>query len=461
MLNITNLCFPSQLKTSGSLFTLCKGSDLVDQDQLPYSMPLDSLSTTFSVFLNEQNILDYTEPFDITPIQIKINFDLECIDLQGNIIDCTHIVLEVELTKIECEPKVELMLDEEVQYDSQRKEYYIGDLTIASTAELEYPAPVAVKGKLSATLDNTPVDQLILIKKDDTIVGEISTGALRHDDVVTYSLFLKMGEMKNPIIERSKFHVLFSGIYHIGSSIDNKHLNIIEDTLDVLQDSQGTELVVTMDTPNGRQVDNNAEVVRPEYGFFALSNTLNQVNIYLGNLAKDTSYRLAGLRILNLGLATDIAPGITVHDATGRVVDVNASRIFKVECKYPEINNAEGVFVPNGDEPPIELQLLFSPLDIANVSGTRDFHFTLEAKITFEYYENRFGMCDFAQLERKTFTMTIVQPLFLQPNPQWLCVDYGSSAIVCLYKNEIIDLRARKGYHVKRYQRRTFAIRQF
>lgn len=443
-LNIVNLVVPEAMKYSGPLFTLCKGTSLVDQSQLPYDVILDSLSTTFSVFLNEQNILDYKEPFDLTPTVAVISFGLVCSDSQDNVIDSTQVVLEIELTKIECEPKIELLLDEEVQYDSQRDEYYIGDLTIESTAKFDYPAPVTVRGMLSASLDNAPASQFIVIKARDAIMNEIATGALRRNDVMTYSIFLKMGDMKNPMTERSHFNIQFSGTYRVGSSIDNKHLNILEDSFDILQDPQGTELVVTMDLPNGCRVENHGEIVRTEYGFFALSNTLNQINIYLGNLAKDTSHRQAGLRILNLGIATNIASGVTIRDADGRIVDVNAGRIFKVECKHLGINNAEGVFIPNGGEPPIELQLLFSPLDIANVGGTRDFHFTMEAKITFDYFENRFGVHDYTQLERKTFTMTIVQPLFIQPNPQWLCVDYGSSAIVCLYKNDIIDLRARK-----------------
>lgn len=443
-INIVNLNIPKALKYRGSLFTLCKGSSLVDQNHLPYDMTLDSLSTTFSVFLNEQNILDYTEPFDVTPTVAVISFELVCYDFQDNIIDSTQVTLKIELTKIECEPEIELMLDEEVQYDSQCNEYYIGDLTIKSTAELEYAAPVTVRGVLSATFDNAPASQLIVMKTEDTIVKEIATRALSHNDAVTYSLFLKMSEMKNPRTERLHFNIQFSGIYQIGSSIDIKHLNVFDESFDILQDPQGTELVVTMDSPDGHRVENNGEIVRPEYSFFALSNTLNQINIYLGNLAKDTSYRQAGLRIQNFGLATSIASGVTIYDADGRIVDVNACRIFKADCKHMGINNAEGVFITNGGEPPIEIQLLFSPLDIANVKGTRDFHFTMEAKITFEYFENRFGIQDFTQLKRETFTMTIVQPLFLQPNPQWLCVDYGSSAIVCLYKNAIIDLRARK-----------------
>lgn len=443
-LDIVNLVVPAPLKYKGSLLTVCKGSCLVDQDRLPYEMTLDSLSTTFSVFLNAQSILDYTEPFDLTPTVAEISFDLVCCDLQNIIIDSTHVVLEIELTKIECEPKIELMLDEEVQYDSQCDEYYIGDLIIESTAELEYAAPVTIKGMVSATLDKVSANQFLVIKKEDTIVNDITTGALSRNEVIIYSLFVKMGEMKNPMSDRSQFNIRFSGIYHIGSSIDNKHLNVCEESVDILQDPQGTELVVTMDLSDGLRVKNNDEIVRPEYSFFALSNTLNQINIYLGNLAKDTSHRQAGLRILNLGLATEITSGVTVYDASGRAVDVSTSSIFKVDCQHQDINNAEGVFIANGNEPPIELQLLFSPLEIAKVGGTRDFHFTMEAKITFEYYENRFGIHDFTQIERKTFTMTIVQPLFLQPNPQWLCVDYGSSAIVCLYKNEIIDLYARK-----------------
>lgn len=443
-LNIENLKVPQALKFNGPLFTLCKGSNLVDQNELPTDITLDTLSTAFSVFLNEQNIIDYTKPFDINATIVEISFDLVCSDENGAVIDLTKVTLKIELTKIECEPEIELTLDDEVQYDSRRDECYIGDLTIRSTADLIYPAPVTVKGKLSAIFANTPVNHLLIIKEGDKTVNEISTGALSRGDEVTYTLFLKMGEMKNPMTEREHFNIQFSGIYNIGSSIDNKHLNVLEEALDILQDSQGTELVVKMDSPNGARVENNGEVMRPEYGFFAMSNTLNQISIYLGNLAKDTSHRHAGLKILNLGLAADITPNVTVFDADGRIVDLNASQIFKLECRYSDINNAKGVFIPNGSENPIELQLLFSPLGISNVKNADNYHFTMEAKITFEYYEDRFGSKDISNLERKTFTMTIVQPLFLLPNPQWLCVDYGSSAIVSLYKNEIIDLRSRK-----------------
>lgn len=443
-LNIEKLKVPKALKFSGPLFTLCKGSNLVDQNELPTDFTLDTLSTAFSVFLNEQNILDYTEPFDLNTTIVEISFDLVCSDKEDAVIDLTKVVLKIELTKIECEPEIELTLDEEVQYDSHRDEYYIGDLTIKSTANLKYPAPVTVRGKLSATFANAPANHLIIIKDGDNTVKEISTGALSRGDEVTYALFLKMDEMKNPMTEREHFNIQFSGIYNIGSSIDNKHLNVLEETLDILQDSQGTELVVKMDSPDGSRVDNNGEVLRPEYGFFAMSNTLNQISIYLGNLAKDTSHRHAGLKILNLGLAADITPNVTLYDAEGRIVDINTSQIFKVECRYSDINNAKGVFIPNGSENPIELQLLFSPVGIANVRNADKYHFTMEARITFEYFEDRFGSQDFEQLERKTFTMTILQPLFLLPNPQWLCVDYGSSAIVSLYKNEIIDLRSKK-----------------
>ena len=74
-LDIVNLVVPAPLKYKGSLLTVCKGSCLVDQDRLPYEMTLDSLSTTFSVFLNAQSILDYTEPFDLTPTVAEISLN--------------------------------------------------------------------------------------------------------------------------------------------------------------------------------------------------------------------------------------------------------------------------------------------------------------------------------------------------------------------------------------------------
>lgn len=446
MLDIKNLSIPEKLEYQGSLLTLVQGQNHIKCDGLPYKMKLTELSTTFNVFFNEQNLLDYKEPFDINPIIVPISFDLVCTDADGAVIDKTHVTYDIELTKIECEPKIDLIIEEEIQYDSQRDEYYIGDLIVESTANLHYAAPITVVGKLYAALDNISSDQLIVVKKDNEVVDEIIVENLSRNNSVMYSLYIKMSEMKNPLVERLRLDVQFKGIYRIGSSIDNKHLNIIQESIDILQDPQSTELVVTMDLPNGHRVFNNDLVQRPEYSFFALSNTLNQIDIYLSNPATDTSRRNAGLKILNLGIEIekDIAPGVVIHGADGRIIDLNVSPIFKIECKQPDIKNANGALIPNGGKTPIALQLLFSPAEIAKVTGAQDFHFTMAVKITFDYFEDRFGVQDFTQLERKTFTMTIDQPLFLQPNPQWLCVDYGSSAIVCLYKNEIIDLRAKK-----------------
>lgn len=444
-LNIKNLYYPKDLlDVNGPLFTLCKGSELIEHQELPYHVVLNSLSTTFGVFINEQNIIDYSKSFDLMATVFTISFDLVCSDDSDNTIDETHIDLNIELTKIECEPKLELLLEDEVQYNSQLIEYYIGDLTVESTACLKYPAPVRLRGRIDATLDNVPANNLIIIKENGIVVYDIDTGTLRRGGKITYCIFLDMAKMKNPVTERARLDVSFSGLYNVGSSIDNKHLDIMQESVDILQDEQGTELIVLMDSVDGKRVENNSEVVRPEYRFFALSNTLNEIRMYLGNLAKDTSYRKAGLKILNLGMAPDIEPGVKIYDSDGRLVDINTSEILRIECSRPEIKNAEGVFVPNGDTPPVELLLLFSAINISNVRGACDFHFTMEAKITFQYYENPFGDDDLTKLERKTFTMTLVQPLFLQPNPQWLCVDYGSSAIVCLYKNDIIDLRTRK-----------------
>ena len=450
ILDIKNLIVPEELELEGPLFTLCKGSELVEQHDLPFNVTLDSLSTTFSVFINEQNVIDFSKPFDLKATEFTVSFDLVCNDDSGIMIDETHVDLNMELTMIECEPKLELMLDDEIQYDSKLKDYFIGDFTVESTAKLKYPAPIQVQGKIEAILDDQPANNLIVIKNGEKVVDEISTGELKRGDKIIYSVFLLMDKMKNPVKERVRLDVSFSGYYRVGSSIDNKHLNILQESLDILQDAQGTELVVLMDSVDGERVDNNSEVRRPEYKFFAMSNTLNEITILLGNLAKDTSRRKAGLKILNLGMAPDIASGVMIYDSEGRVIDVPTSDIFRIDCNNPEIKNAEGVFIPNGDTPPIELRLLFSALDISNIKGARDFHFTMEAKITFEYYENRFGDEDLSNLERKTFTMTLVQPLYLQPNPQWLCVDYGSSAIVCLYKNEVINLRVRKDEIMKK-----------
>ncbi len=48
-----------------------------------------------------------------------------------------------------------------------------------------------------------------------------------------------------------------------------------------------------------------------------------------------------------------------------------------------------------------------------------------------------------AENEKKK-TLMLVWHLHILPHSEWLCVDYGSSAIVCKFDKDLIDLKSKK-----------------
>lgn len=451
-IDVEKISVSPDLVTSGPLITVAKDGVTFISDSgqssnsaLPMWVDLDSLTTSFQVFLNEENIIDCAKSHDLEPLKRKVCFLLTAKDEQGERIDSIDVVLDIVLTRVENEPEIELLLDEEIQYDSSVKETYIGDFTVRSSAMLNYAAPVSVKGRLTAFLDEKSADNLLIIKKNGTVCYGIDSKDTKKGDEDKYELFLRMSELCNPTKDRERFQIVFNGYYDVGSSLDHKHLNIVEESLEIHQDAQGTELSVSTD---GRRIFDGSEVRLPAYEFFARSPLTREYNLEISNIAKDTSRRNAGLKVLNLGVSSSLPEGVKIYGEDDAVIDIGESDVFAIIASEKSIKSSEGVIIPNGPDSKIELQLLFSPDRITKVTGTRDYTFETEVKVSFEYYENKYGE-EYSTLDRKSFTATFIVPLFLKPNPQWLCVDYGSSAIVCLYDKEIINLRERKSQIIK------------
>lgn len=455
VLDLVNLTFPKdKLIVNGSLITLAKDGKSINEDDFPFPIIIDSLSTTFTVFINLQNIKDYSEPHDQESKKVPISFTLRAKDGETDeIIDEVSIFITLELSRIETEPLIEYSLYPEVQFDSTKTDNYIGYITIKSPATLKYAAPINVLGKICATLNQKEATNLIQIKKQkgDTLVDvkNIETGFMTKGKECAYDIFLKMSEMKNPRTDHDTLDVKFMGNYLIGkTSIDNKHLNVLTESCDVLQDTQGAELHGSYDNMS---FDNGETLTLDEHRFFSLGSLMKEIPLTFSNLAKDRTTMLAGVKIFNFGISVNLTPGVKLYDKEGKVMDVNSGAVFKLECSKPEIFTEDGVFIPNGvDEKGnnncIGVKVQFSSKDISTVKGANDYHFEVEIRVTFDYYENKHGLREEELLaeEPSKFSSVIRMPLYLMPNSQWLCVDYGTSAIVCLYDKEIIDLRKRK-----------------
>ena len=110
------------------------------------------------------------------------------------------------------------------------------------------------------------------------------------------------------------------------------------------------------------------------------------------------------------------------------------------------LNSNSGLLLKNGKDSITSLDLTFNPAQIAEVVGTdSDCVFVVETVVSFDYYENKKGQ-PFSDSDFKNYSMTIHWNLQLEPYPEWLCVDYGSSAIVCKYDNKVIDLKKQKDF---------------
>lgn len=215
-------------------------------------------------------------------------------------------------------------------------------------------------------------------------------------------------------------------------------------------DSRLTELNVAIDNQPLINNGNKAHYL-PLIEFLPGDEMVSTYQLRLINTGDDESLENAGLQIASFKCSPEIStPGICLVDKEDREV----KELVTLRGEHlDELSQEEGLFIPNGDEAFTTLTMFFDPsdiYDIKDISSNRNergipssFYFNVKVVIAFDYRENTTGM-PINKVEQKHFRAVVIQRIHLQPASDWLCVDYGSSAITALFNSRLIHLNAQK-----------------
>lgn len=459
------------IKDHKSLFTVFYGTDKVEQRNLPLEIKLNQLVEPFYLLFNTNQI----EDCDVTPRAnelgtFHISYRLVLKDEQGEVIngiDENGLAGELEDISLQFileknKPELKFIPNEEnypLQFKAGIGKQKIGSLAVLLPNTLKYAPKVDLNVKLKVYDENQhEVPDFIVIKFEDqqlTSIREhdLSTKVLKNGKatkVRQYDIYLDIDKIANPMEDIAKYTILGDCEYKYSYDKVFKPMRGVSQSIGILKDKQGTELVVdvmykgmNMNTRSSHSWD------IPRIDFTA-SNLTYPVKFYIRNKATDTTRRGAGLVISNFQVRSNASENVTLYDKYQEVCTVN--HVVTLNGQDPQLETRQGIIVANGENSMTSFSVNFTPQDIYSIrrEGQKVYDFAIETIVEFDYIEDSDGT---RTAPKKHFKGFINWTLFKKPNPEWLCLDYGSSAIVCYYgkgtDSHLINLRDAR---VKVYQ---------
>lgn len=340
-----------------------------------------------------------------------------------------HTNVEVKFPEMKLQGLIDLD-NEEVQFNRRNPLLKIGQIRLKSNCNLTYIPNVKTDLKLSLYgPDHKEIS-------DALTMGECYT----EKGVEVRDLSLNMGLLKNPAGEEARYEIECNGYYEVVGQPDSKK-TIERCTCDFVlkRDNVKSTLEVTLDDKILRGQATNRTILK-QVNFTKGGQLVRRYKFVIKNISCDDSHENAGVLVKNFK-----------SDFRVLGAELLGARKDEVFCfsgkKWQELRQNNEIFLPNGIEATSEcpLTLTLNPSVIQDIkwSGQDCYLFTIICNVEFDYIENKEGV-NIDKLETQRFHTTLEQRLYLEPNPEWLCIDYGSSAIVSMYDNRILDLHRRK-----------------
>lgn len=422
---------------------------------------IKELNTFCRIIFNPAAIIDCSEQEKAFSRRdtFPVKFDVILRDDSHNEIERHNIIVNVDLKSVHLAPTVSLTLDEDITYSSAEGLVEIGSIFLSnSQPDLQFTPGIDIDLKVDITEDNRklPEDSIHVgsesgantYKLDNLIPHDKRCRKVVDKDVVVLPLYIDMRKLNNPLVAREtlRVNVIWSYNHHYNPAEFISGENAIGE-IDFLQDSQGAELIVSSLSEEGEpmRIRNGQSIRMKELEFNAEGNTVVDLKFRLGNLATDMSRAGAGVKISGMTV-TESIDGVTIRDRKGQWLE---ELFVKSDSAISELSLSSGHILRNGKDSFKDFILTFDPGKVMTVTGRDDFRFESIVTVEFDYVENSLGE-DYTTLTPEHFKFEIRQPLYLKPNPNWLCIDYGSSAIVCKYENNVLNLHTRKNNILKR-----------
>ena len=448
-----------------NLFKIQYGTELHEQSSFPVQLNLKQENTPFQVFIDTSKILDCKEQQQATRKIYLIEGKVFVENENHSCIREEFISIEVEFIELTIEPSItieldsHLLKDEKLQYSSELGEVEIGKLLCGYTKKWKYAPSINLLARLQLFIDGCLLTNVLKIYKKNEHVNEINIKNQRNFST-SYILKIDFSKLKNPSFPQ-KIKITNSALFSLTCRpevqyplVDNNN-GIFDEKKEfiLMPDPHGTELQVKSIFDNNEQVNANEAITQLSTSAFRAGSPKGvRLEMNIANLATDTSIQSAGVYIKHLIVTSEIQNAVML-DKKGKELSTNEVIRISGDDKE-EMAGAEGFLISNGKNAKSTLFVDFLPNKIDELKNAPSYEFQIKTILYFDYWENKSGdSTNLFDEYKKTYKHTFVWNLFQNPNKEWLCVDYGTSAIVCMYDKDIIDLKKRKTEILKRDRR--------
>lgn len=326
-----------------------------------------------------------------------------------------------------------------VYYIKPSSNYCVPNIDISAIFTLKDKSGKVVPNAVYAKNDESWVTEIVNI--DDICANERDCNG---DELAVYEVMLYLNQtvLDKPISILTDYQLVVKGHYTLTNDDTLYRLGEIFEPFKLYKEIVKTKLDITIEE-NGNviHVDDKNCIHLTKRNFLPLSDMKTEVKVKFCNKASEEIVQNAGLYLSNLTIHEDGLDELFIRDKDGHSVK---SIITPHGCNLCALASKLGVVIADGSNLSECVTLVFVPSRINYItSGKYDFEVT--STIDIKYWENNEGLShSMANDNWLHKTLTLVWHLYMMPHGEWLCLDYGSSAIVCKYGGILLDLKKQK-----------------
>lgn len=442
---VTDIHVPGDiLCDKNKLFSILYQNNIVSQPNNPVDVTLENMTLPFQLLFHQNEIKDCRKAQNADPRSYDITYKVELRDENNkDIIDSMTDKIIIRLQPMGVKPQFAIDLEEdEIQYSSTLGREEIGTFAAWLNEELMFTPSQLATVKIKLFKGNQDLSHLISFSDGDREAGLRIKRS--RSNVKKLPVFIDFSPIANPVDDEETYTIQTEIEIANAFSPEVKQPPLLQQTqFKLKKDQQGTELNVTLRQGSDRPIPLNKQRALPpiEMKFVPRSRLTAQASVIISNIATDNSNPSAGLYVKNLTLSELLTSDVTVVGEN----NIRLDHFISIDGAHVEaMNSSRGHFIPNGPNAGTEIRLTFNPSGIVDLINSSNYDFQIQSILSFDYWEDRDGKGIFSEDDKKQCRVPVIWKLHLEPNPEWLCVDYGSSAIVCRYANQIIDLKRQK-----------------
>jgi len=447
------------------LFTFIFNGEECDVSTLPKEFSLEKEKTSFQLYFSPESIEDCLEkqsrPASSDNTVYKVTGQIFVTNTDNEEIDTQDFEIDIKLKHIEPNVKMHVATIKggRINFNELQSGYMpIGELQLTNPAFFKRMPAVNFKGNVSVVgNDGRKIDDIVndngetkpriifqTSDSSDISIKDVLSKKVMIDGKLEYEpvrvkILMNFQGVRNPMDTYLEYDININGAWFVDYNPDILHPLRDNRRFRLMKDTQETELRVNV---NGKEALNGVRNNLEAFEFIPGGDFRKEVNVILNNIATDTS-RGGVLRIMNPRISSVLCDAnITLFDSRRKAFDIND--IISLEGDAIELSlRGEDIIIPNGDKSSRSFKIMFDPHKLFKIDPNGTFRFSVNSLLEFDYYENSDGR-DWKDVESKNFKVLLNWDFNMLPFPQWLCVDYGSSAIVCMYDGKLVDLSKRR-----------------